>query len=529
MSIAALAGRQAVAVAPYRTVLGIGTADDAPSIQAAIDAANEAYVEDGVPRTVRVMGEFNLPQTSAPAINFPGAGYGRRCALAIRPGVNLRAEKDAVFKATQADVECFIAPLASGDSFDDIPARKDMTGDNWSVSGIIFDCNQTVGAEFNGGVFSVGTSSDWSVTDCEFKRCRGDAMSLIVGAGEDPPTRWRFERNTVSQFAGQTILCDIRGTGPMTDITIADNTTRNGTTTAETYVVNGNLAVQAERVVFAKNRMFDTATNVFVKCNDIVIEGNEMYQPADSQGAALDFSGDGITITGNILDSSAASAGGANHPFRCTGVGTKNVTITGNVFRCGFAGCKSTGGSDWTVSNNVIETVAGSTDAATAVALNLGGVAGVSAVGNRIYGSGFFNCLTVGADSQVVGNWLDDNGYIGAGARSVVSGNHVSSAPPNDGNPGQTFVAIGVAGDSRVIGNRATAGTTGGVVVASGANVIIQGNILENTLAGGYYYNAITNKVWVLDNMGIATAAVGAAGSGDGFSVGGTGSIERNP
>lgn len=525
MAVGVLAGRQAVSAAPYRTLHGLGAADDAPQIQAAIDAANAAYVADGIPRTVRLFGLFNLPQTAAIPLHINNAGADRRCAVAIRPGVTLLAQRDAVFKATQADVECFIAPLDSGVTFDEVPSRKTSGGDNWAVRGIVFDCNQTSGAEFNGGAISVGSSNDWEVTDCVFKRIRGDAMTIVVGSGQAPPCRWRFERNTVSQLAGQTILVDMNAASPITDVSITDNYVRDGTTTAETFVFNGSSAtVVGKRIIFSRNRMYLTGTNVFAKCNDTVIEGNHLYQPSDSQGAGLDFSGDGITITGNIFDSSAAVAGGANHPFRCTATAA-NVTINNNVFRCGYAGCKATTGTNWTVSNNVIETVAGSTDAATAVALNLAGVTGATVVGNRVHGGGHFNCIAAGSDASIIGNWLDTNSYISAGARSRVNGNHVASAPANVG--GQTFSAIGVGADSTVQANRATAGTTSGVVSVTGSRVVIQCNILENTYVGGYYYNGATAGVFVLDNMGIPTAAVGASGGGDGFNVGGAGSAER--
>ncbi len=277
--------------------------------------------------------------------------------------------------------------------------------------------------------------------------------------------------------------------------------------------------------VFARNRMYLTGTNVFAKCNDVVIESNYLYQPADSQGAGIDFSGDNVTISGNVIDCSAASAGGANHPFRCT-ASAANVTITGNVFRCGYAGCKSTGGTDWTVNGNVIVTVAGSTDAATATALNLAGVTGLSATSNRILGEGAFNSLTGGDRSVIVGNFLDANGYIQAGNHSRVIGNRVTSAPVNGAGPG-TFSAVSAGTNSVVQGNEIAAGTTAGAI-ATGATSIVSANIIENTVSGGYYVFANSAKTYCLDNLGVATAALGTfGGSSDGFVCGGTGSVKR--
>jgi hypothetical protein len=520
MALSVLAGRT-ITPTPFYSIIFGGTSDDRAAIQTQIDLANTAYASDGIPRTIRLRGKFTLPQTSAPAPVFPDAGYGRRCAIAIRPGVSLYAERDALFTATQADLECFITALDTGVSFAN---GSLMGGSDWSVKGIVFDCNQTSGAEFNGGVFSLGgATNDWEIRNCLFKRIRGDAVT-IIGSNTASASRWRFTDNEVRQMAGQTILAQIVGP-PMTNFSVRNVQTRNGTTTAETYAINGSATTIGTDVEFTNVRIEQSANVVLAKCQDVTIDNLRMVQPSDTQGACLDISGcNGVTITNPLLDSSAAATSGANHPIYAS-TGATNVTISGGVLKCGYAGMKGSG-TDWTVDGTIITTVSGSTAAATATALNLSGVTGASVKNVRIKGAGAFNCISVGDNSTISDCDLPINGYITAGNDSRVHDNRLPGAPLNGAGP-QTYSAIGVGSRCHVHHNEVSAGTSSGAITASSES-IIEANRIENTYNGGYYVFANSTRTFCLDNMGIATQPLGTfGGNSDGFVCGGTGSVKR--
>lgn len=525
MTLATLTGYKAAPTFNYNVkaygAKGDGTTDDRAAIQAAIDAANAAYVATGAEQTVYFPGgRYYLPMATAPALNFPDAGYGRRIALAIRPGVNLLGFRDAILTAAQADLESFIAPLPSGQPFTNGAL---MGGDRWSIRGLVFDPQATAGAEYNGGGVSAGASNDWAITDCVCRNLRGDFVTLI-GSSTASPSRWRFERNETVNTGGQSILAEIPAQ-PMTDVLVADHYHHDPMTFGEAFAFNGAAPVVTKRMTYRGNRVVREGTCVFAKSQDLIIADNYMSLPPASGGSAYMIGGDHITFTGNIVDCSESPEPGANHPLSAF-TNTTNVVVSGNTFRMGNAGIKVTGGQRWVFSDNLVITSTVSGDAATGTAVNLAGVSSCEVIGNRITGAGDFNSISVGADSVVEGNHLGASGNIGVGARSRVTGNRVTSAPLNGAGP-QTFAAITAGDDCIVTHNQVSGGTSGGAITM-GTRCIVQANKIENTWAGGYYTFSLAGSNYVLDNMPLATATPGTfGGNPDGFVLGGTGNVKR--
>lgn len=515
--------------------LGDGETADNVAVQAAIDAAHDAYVASDAQQTVFFpAGRYYLPAVQMYR-NWEGKGFGRFTGITLKDGVRLKANRDAVLYQDYGS--SVLGGASPGDTvFFESILWPGQTGQAnfWAIDGLIFEGDGEAGdPEINGEIIGMSACEDWEIVNCIFRNHKGDGI-LTLGDGTNNSKRFRVNYNIFERLAGQGFI-NAAGAGLyIEDAELIGNRATDCLTVAECLILGGDGGVK--RAVVADNNVsaWGTALTLGYGAEDVTVSGNTFIQAPVSSGGLLAIqSGARISITGNTLDSGLATgAAGSNASatvFAIREQAVEDLTISGNSCRVGrgfgILGLTVSGTHKrWAITGNVFDTLDTAGD----------GVASIRSTEDCIFADNV--CRGAGPNSVsfisgsvgqiITGNDID--GQVTAN-RAQVTGNrikyeHTSSA------------ALTVGEKSSVIGNRIASGGGNIPTIQIGANsseVIVQGNVLVNTKAGagalGINVDSGTSYIWALDNMILAPNG-SLGGSGDGIGIGaGTGSLKRVP
>jgi hypothetical protein len=483
--------------------IGDGVTDDHAAFQAAIDAAHTVYLASNHPQVLIVPnGRYYLPCLGQRAV-FPGF-FDRPLAVALRSGVVLLGLGGAVLYTPTAssgeENEATIAPV------DGTLDTSVMDASHWGLRGLIFEGDQLAyAAETNGSFLALGAGSDWAITECVFRKHRGDAITLNLG-GAYAIKRGRIDRNIVESCVGNAIGCTFFDTSTTEDLSVCNNVVRDPYAPAEAiFVQKTEDTASVERVQVCDNDVLRYGPIGCIGIDRIDIDRNRIIANPDSEGVpAISFNGCAdISLSENDIDISGTTMSAFGNP---EGAAAVRCAIKRNRLKMGsgrilYVQPVSGQTLDLVFSDNEIQTTADFDDA-DQVRITGGAVAAARVtVEDNTFGDGT-HYVVVNVNGVDGGRGVSRNtilrGRLGVGGdNAIVCENRVIADDVND--------TLAYNGNNGLIARNRLKGEGDAVIDYSGLHNVIQGNIIETAVGSTTWHvhtpDPAADYTFVLDNQ----------------------------